>query len=180
MSLRFTNMQTHVAKLATRAHCCTVSLSCVTVTWQRMFKGSLQVTIINAFFRMCRLVTRLDGARGQKQVCRLTFEPELFRKQMYCIKESACLWHCWDFSVPSAVIRPAGAVIRRPGNCAPFATLLYAPAHMWLLTLDIFGRWCSETVPADNGKTRCFIQCEKKQGWICSNASASTSFKNPL
>ena len=51
---------------------------------------------------------------------------------------------------------------------------------MYLLTSDMFGRWCSTTVPADNGKTRCFIMCEKKQGWICSNASASKSLKNPL
>ena len=48
---------------------------------------------------------------------------------------------------------------------------------MWLLTSDIYGRWCGETVTAVNGKARCFILCEKKQGWICSSASASTSLK---
>jgi len=26
------------------------------------------------------------------------FEPEVFRKQMYCIEES--ISHCWDFSAP--------------------------------------------------------------------------------
>jgi len=41
---------------------------------------------------MCtRRVTRLDGARGKKQVCLPMFEPELLRKQMYCIEESTCL-----------------------------------------------------------------------------------------
>jgi len=72
--------------------------------------------------------------------------------------------------------------------------------RMWLLTSDIFGRWCSETVvlflseffyllhffiassfsetvTTDNDKTR-FILCEKQQGWIYGNASAS--LKNPL
>jgi len=28
-------------------------------------------------------------------------------------------------------------------------------------------------VTADNGKTRCFILCEKKHEWICSSASTS-------
>jgi len=68
-----------------RAHCSTVVLCCVTITWQRFFKGSLQVTIVSAFCRM------------------------------------------------------------------------------WLLTSDIFGRWCSETVNADNGKTRCFVLCERSR-----------------
>ena len=94
------SLQTHVAKLG--AHCSAVALCCLTITWQRIFKGSLQVTIVTAFFRM------------------------------------------------------------------------------WLLTSNIFGRWYSETVNADNGKTRCFKLCEKKQEWICSNASVSTSLKNPI
>jgi len=34
-----------------------------------------------------RSVTRLDGARGKKQVWRPIFEPEVFRKQMHCIEE---------------------------------------------------------------------------------------------
>ena len=49
---------------------------------------------------------------------------------------------------------------------------------MWLLTSDIYGRWCSETVTADNGKAHCFILCENKQEWICSSASASTGLKS--
>jgi len=36
------------------------------------------------------------------------FEPKVFRKQMYCIEES---------------ILGAPIVIRRPGNCAPLASL---------------------------------------------------------
>jgi len=31
---------------------------------------------------------------------------------------------------------------------------------------------------ADRGKPRTFVRCEKKHGWVCSNAS--TSLKNPL
>ena len=37
-----------------------------------------------------RDVTRLDGARGKKQVWRPMFEPEVFWKQIYCIEESIC------------------------------------------------------------------------------------------
>jgi len=103
MSLQFTHGHSFVCRLTLwnlLAHCSTVALCCVTITRQRAFKGLLQVTTVNAFFRI------------------------------------------------------------------------------WLLTSDIFGRWCSETVNADNGKTRCFILCEKKQEWIYSNAAASTSLKN--
>jgi len=101
MSLQCTHFHSFTCRLTLRnlrAHYSTVSLSCVTITWQRIFKGSLQVTII-ALFRM------------------------------------------------------------------------------WLLTSDIFGRWCSETVTVDNGKTRFILLNENKQGWIYSNASSSTSFK---
>jgi len=87
VSLQFTHAHYFVCTLTLRTHCSTVALCCITITWQRIFKGSLQVTIINAFFRM------------------------------------------------------------------------------WLLTSDIFGRWCRETVIADHGKARCFILREKKQGW---------------
>jgi len=37
-----------------------------------------------------RCVTRLDGARGKKQIWRPMLEPEVCRKQMYCIEESTC------------------------------------------------------------------------------------------
>jgi len=36
---------------------------------------------------MYRGVTRLDGARGNKQVWRPMFKPEIFRKQMYFLKK---------------------------------------------------------------------------------------------
>ena len=37
-----------------------------------------------------RGVTRLDGVRGKKQIWQPMFEPEVLRKQMYCIEESTC------------------------------------------------------------------------------------------
>jgi len=56
-------------------------------------------------------VTRLDGARGKKQVWRPRVrtwglsEANLLYWRKY-------LWHCWDFSAPPAVIR-------HPGNFTP-------------------------------------------------------------
>jgi len=50
------------------------------------------------------------------------FEPDVFRKQMYCIEESICdivgtfRRSTQSFGVP--------IVIRRPGNCAPLVTPL--------------------------------------------------------
>jgi len=105
MSLQFTHVHSFACTLTLRnlqARCSTVAHGCVTITWQRIFKGWLPVTIINALFRM------------------------------------------------------------------------------WLFTSDIFSRRCSEAVTADNGKACCFMLCENKKGWIWSNASASTSLKNPL
>jgi len=43
------------------------------------------------------------------------FEPEVFRKQMHCTEESTC-------DIVGLFGYPA--VIPRPGNCAPFVTLL--------------------------------------------------------
>jgi len=59
------------------------------------------------------------------------FEPEVFRKQMYCIEECTCdivriFWRPSNHSAHPqyfSVLR----VIRRPGNCAPLP-LRYAPA----------------------------------------------------
>jgi len=36
---------------------------------------------------MCKGVTRLNGAWGKKQVGTPMFEPEVFRKQMYCFEK---------------------------------------------------------------------------------------------
>ena len=61
MSLQFTHVHSLVCRLKTLrnlpAHCCAVALCCVTITWQRIFKGSLQVTIVNALFRMWLLTS---------------------------------------------------------------------------------------------------------------------------
>ena len=59
-----------------------------------------------------RGVTRLDDARWKKQVWRT-------HVQTWGLSEAhflywALLWHCWDFSRPSAVIRRLPAVIRLP------------------------------------------------------------------
>jgi len=43
------------------------------------------------------------------------FEPEVFRKQMYCYEKSA-------YDIVVTFWSPA--VIRRPGNCAPLVTSL--------------------------------------------------------
>ena len=63
MSLQFTHV--HSAYRLTlrnlRTHCSTASRSCVTITWQRIFNGSLPVTIINAFFGMWLLTSDFFG-----------------------------------------------------------------------------------------------------------------------
>jgi len=51
MSLQFTHVRSfagrgHVAKLSRELFYCTVRLYCVTKTWQQIFKGSLQVTVM--------------------------------------------------------------------------------------------------------------------------------------
>jgi len=64
-----------------------------------------------------RGVPRLVGPRGKMQV----WCPRI---QTWALSEADVLywrkylWHCWDFSVPPAVIRPP-IIIRCPGNCAP-------------------------------------------------------------
>jgi len=39
---------------------------------------------------MCRGVTRLDGAWTRNKFEALVFEPEIFRKPMYCFEICAC------------------------------------------------------------------------------------------
>ena len=78
-----------------------------------------------------RGVTRLGGARGKMQVWRPRFEPEVFRKQMYCVEECTCdivgiFWLPGNHSTPPQYFS-APRVIRRLGICAPFP-LRYAPA----------------------------------------------------
>ena len=65
-----------------------------------------------------RGVTRLDGARGKKQVWRPHVRTwDLSETNVLYWRKY--LWNCWDFSA-------SPAVIRRPGNCKPFAALRYA------------------------------------------------------
>ena len=59
------------------------------------------------------------------------FEPEVFRKQMYCIEEGTCdiagiVWRVRNHSAPPQYFS-ALRVIGRPGDCAPFP-LRYAHA----------------------------------------------------
>ena len=67
-------------------------------------------------------VTRLDGARGKKQVWRSLFETEVVRKQMRCIEKSTCDI-VGTFRHPSL---PLGAPRSdwRPGNNGPLAPLV--------------------------------------------------------
>ena len=87
---------------------------------------------------MCRGATRLDGARGKKQVWRPMFEPEVFRKQMYCIEESA-------YDIVVTFWSPA--VIRRQAKCAPLpplVTSLVLPILANLVMEDIENKAMSE------------------------------------
>jgi len=55
------------------------------------------------------------------------FEPEVFRNQMYCIEESTCdIVGTFRRSQQSF---GAPEVIRRRGNCAPFASPRYDPGQ---------------------------------------------------
>ena len=67
------------------------------------------------------------------------FEPDVFRKQMYFIKESTCdivrtFPHpLWSFGTPTVIMRPpqwfvAPIVIQRRGIVPPLPPLRYAPA----------------------------------------------------
>jgi len=56
-------------------------------------KSELNLNDKDVFPQICiRGATRLDGNRGKKQVWPSApmLEPEVFRKQMYCIEESTC------------------------------------------------------------------------------------------
>jgi len=72
MSLQFTHVHFFVCRLMTmrnlRAHCSTVALCCIAITWQRIFKGSFQVTIVNAFSAMW-LLTSDQCRMRQRGVC---------------------------------------------------------------------------------------------------------------
>jgi len=57
----------------------------------------------------------IDDAWCKKQVCAPMFEPEAFRKHMYCIEESA-------YDIVVTFWSPA--VIWHQGNCAPLPPLV--------------------------------------------------------
>jgi len=91
---------------------------------------------LGLFLRVsCRSVTKLDGPRDKKQVRCPMFEPEVFRKQIYCIEESTCDIVGTFRSLPQSFGAPpqwfgASIVIRRPGNCDPLSPPHYAPGFM--------------------------------------------------
>ena len=65
-----------------------------------------------------RGVTRLDGARGRKQVwCPRARTWDLSEANLLHWRKN--FWHGWDFSAPPAVIWPP-IVIRRHEKCVPF------------------------------------------------------------
>jgi len=72
---------------------------------------------VKTFGHLWEGVTRLDGARGKKQVWRPNVrtwglsEANVLRWRMY-------LWQCWDFSASPQLFR-APAVLWHPENCAP-------------------------------------------------------------
>ena len=69
-----------------------------------------------------RGVTRLDGARDKKQVWRPHVRTWGF-SEVNVLYWRNYLWHCWDFSAPPQSFG-ASIVIRRPGNCSPFAPIV--------------------------------------------------------
>ena len=66
-------------------------------------------------FLAYRGATRLDVPGARSKFGAPMFEPEVFRKQIYCVKDSTC-------DIVGAFRRPI--VIRRPGNFAPLTPLL--------------------------------------------------------
>jgi len=70
-------------------------------------------------------VNTVDGAWSKKQVCCPMFEPEVFRKQMYCFGKKVLMTLLEFFGPP--------AVIRCPGNCA----LLPHSLRLWCYAMKI-------------------------------------------
>ena len=100
-----------------------------------------------------RCVTRLDAARGMKQVWRPHVRTwGLSEANVLYWKKYLWQWSCWDFSAPLAVIRPPAViwrpiVIRQPGNCAPLAPLvtrLTTPPQASNSCLELVSCGCKE------------------------------------
>jgi len=81
------------------------------------------------------------------------FEPEVFRKQIYCIEESTDI--VGTFRRPRSHSVPP-VEIRRPGNCAPLPTpSRYAPAAMPKVAV---------VLPAFHNRLQLLFACRKVVG----------------
>ena len=105
--------------------------SIVNEKWFSMNHASFVEKYRSKSVQQYRGVTRLDGARGKKQVWYLHGRTwEIFRKQMYCIEGSTCDI-VGNFRHPPQSFG-APIVIQRPANCSLLAPLRYAPATVLL------------------------------------------------
>jgi len=71
------------------------------------------------------MVIRLDGARARSKFSATMFEPEVFRKQMYCIEESTCNI-VGTFPNPPAIIQRPHC-LSEPGELRSPCPPRYAP-----------------------------------------------------
>ena len=69
-----------------------------------------------------RGITRLDGARGKKQVWRPCVRTWAFSESNSLYRRKQ-VWYFWDFSAPSQSFG-AAIGIRCPGNCAPLPPVI--------------------------------------------------------
>jgi len=145
MSLQFTHVHSvcRLKKLRNLpAHCYAVALCCVTITWQRIFKVSLQVTIVNALFRMWLLTSDIFD-----RWCSVTVTQ--WRSQANFLGRSKKFGGAKTFDFRRATIYFWG----------------YRLSKQKMTTF-------SKNFRAWPPKRRCFILCEKKHDWICSSASS--------
>ena len=139
-----------------RAHCSTVALCCVTIRWQRIFKGSLQVTIVHARFHTWLSTSDIFGRWCSDTVTHWRSQAKI-------------IWGAKKFGGTKCLIL---------GEQQYFFWDTASQSAKWLLILKIWGAsppGYAYAAIADNGKTHSFILCEKMHEWICS--SASTSWK---
>jgi len=121
-----------------------------------------------------RGVTRLDGARGKKQVWR----PHV---RNWGLSEAnvlywwKCLWHCWDFSAPPLLTR-------RPGNCAPLACPpRYASGYYsFYYYCSYWARWNQLPLEVTLAVKRCFNHLKHCFGRKASHTLIITSNQHNL
>ena len=131
----------NVTKLASALSYC--YRCCVTITRQPIFKGSLQVTIVNALFRMWLLTSDIFDRWCSDTVTQWRSQPKNFWRTKFwggtkCLVLGEQQYFLWDTASQSA---------------------------KWLLVQKFRGAWPPSyacAVTADNGKTRCFMLWEKK------------------